>query len=57
MNTSNYEQEFVTEEQLGESKNFLKENTVCNVLLFDGWPIEVTLPYFIDLKIVKTDLF
>ena len=55
MNTSTYEQEFVTAEQIGDSKNFLKENTVCNVLLFEGNPIEVTLPYFIDLKVEKTD--
>ncbi|MBW2434449.1 MAG: elongation factor P [Deltaproteobacteria bacterium] len=55
MNTSNYEQEFVTAEQIGDARNFLKENTVCNILLFKSRPIEVTLPYFIDLKVVKTD--
>ncbi len=55
MNTSTYDQEFVSEEQVGESKNFLKENTVCNVLLFEGRPIGISLPYFIDLKIVKAD--
>ena len=55
MNTSTYDQEFVSEEQVGESKNFLKENTVCNVLLFEGKPIGISLPYFIDLKIVKAD--
>lgn len=55
MNTSTYEQSFLTEEQVGEARNFLKENTVCNVLLFDGKPIEVSLPIFINLKIVKAD--
>jgi len=55
MNTSTYDQEFVSEEQVGESKNLLKENTVCNVLLFEGKPIGISLPYFIDLKIVKAD--
>ena len=55
MNTSTYDQEFVSEEQVGESKNFLKENTVCNVLLFEGKPIGISLPYFIDLKIIKAD--
>lgn len=55
MNTSTYEQNYLTEEQVGEARNFLKENTVCNVLLFDGKPIEVSLPIFINLKIVKAD--
>jgi elongation factor P len=38
MNTSTYEQEFITEEQVGDAKNFLKENTVCNILLFEKRP-------------------
>jgi len=55
MNTTNYEQEFLTQEQVGDAVSFLKENTVCNVLLFDGKPIGLTLPFFIDLKVVQTD--
>ena len=55
MNTSTYDQEFITEDQIGDSKNFLKENTVCNVLLFEGRPIGISLPNFIDLKVEKTD--
>jgi elongation factor P len=55
MNTSNYEQEFLTPEQVGEARNLLKENTVCSVLFFDGRAIGLTLPNFIELKIVKAD--
>jgi elongation factor P len=55
MNTSNYEQELLSESQVGEAKNFLKENTVCNVLMFDRKPIGITLPFFIELKIIKAD--
>ena len=55
MNTSTYVQEFLTSVQVGELVNFLKENTVCSVLFFDGTPIDLTLPFFIDLKIVKSD--
>ena len=55
MNTDNYEQEFLTEEQLGDSKDLLKENTVCGALLFDGKPIGITLPNFVELRIKKTD--
>lgn len=55
MNTSNYEQEFLTADQVSETINFLKENTVCNVLMFEGSPIEISLPNFINLKVEKTD--
>src|SRR5210317_1639820 len=39
MNTTTYEQEFLTEEQIIDAKDFLKENTACNILLFEGNPI------------------
>lgn len=55
MNTSTYEQEFMDEEQLAESKNFLKENILCNVLFFENRPIGLSLPNFIDLKVEKTE--
>lgn len=55
MNTSTYDHEFVTAEQIGEAKNFLKENTVCSVLLYKDRPIGITLPFFIDLLVKKTD--
>ena len=55
MNTSSYEQEFLTTEMIGDAINFLKENIVCNILLFDGTPIGISLPIFINLKVEKTD--
>lgn len=55
MNTSTYEQIFVTEDQISEAKPFLKENTVCNLLLFDGRAIGVSLPNFVDLRIVEAE--
>jgi len=55
MNTSSYEQEFLTGEQISDAKNFLKENTVCNILLFEGRPIGISLPFFVNLKVEKTD--
>lgn len=55
MNTSTYEQEFLTEAQVSDAKNFLKENTVCSILLFEGNPIGISLPIFINLKVEKTD--
>ncbi len=55
MNTSTYEQEFITRDQIGEAQSLLKENTVCNVLLFDGKAIGVTLPIFINLRVTQAD--
>jgi len=55
MNTSTYDQEFLTLEQVGDAINFLKENTRCNVLLYQERPIGMTLPNFVDLRVVKTD--
>jgi elongation factor P len=55
MNMTTYVQEFLTEEQLGDAKDFLKENTVCNILLFEGRPIGISLPIFINLKVEETE--
>ena len=55
MNTSNYEQEMLGEDQIGEAKTLLKENTVCSVLLFQGRAIGITLPNFVDLRITQAE--
>jgi elongation factor P len=55
MNTTTYDQEFLTEEQILEAKNFLKENTICNILLFENRPIGISLPIFVNLKVKKAD--
>jgi len=55
MNTATYDQDFLTLEQVGDSINLLKENTVCNVLFFEERPIGITLPNFVDLRIAKAD--
>jgi len=55
MNTATWSQEFLSEDQLGENRNLIKENTKCNVLFFKGKPIGIALPNFIVLKIIKTD--
>ena len=55
MNMTTYVQEFLTKEQLGEAKDFLKENTTCNILLFEGRPIGISLPIFINLKVEETE--
>jgi elongation factor P len=55
MNTSTYEQDFLSDDQVGDGSDLLKENTVCSVLYFAGRPIGLTLPNFVELKIESTD--
>jgi len=57
MNTSTYNQDFITKDQVGDATDFLKENTVCNVLFFQERPIGITLPNFVDLRITKAELW
>lgn len=55
MDTESYEQIFILEEHLGDSKNFLKENMIAKIIFYEGKPLIVELPIFVELKIVKTD--
>lgn len=55
MNMSTYDQIFLSEDQVSDAKAFLKENTVCNTLLFDGRVIGISLPNFVELKIEKAE--
>ena len=55
MDNNNYEQIFIDDEHLGDSKNFLKENVDVKVLLFNNKPIGIDLPIFVELSIAQTD--
>lgn len=55
MDMETYEQLFLTEKQLGTSKNYLQENVVVKVLFYNGQPIGVDVPIFVELRITKTD--
>ena len=55
MDNKNYEQTFVPGEQMGDAKNFLKENTTTHILFYNGKAIGVTLPNSVDLKVMKCD--
>ena len=55
MNTANYEQDFLNAEQVGEAKTLLKENTVCNVLMFEQKALGISLPNFVELTITEAE--
>ncbi len=55
MDMESYEQFPLSQEHLGDSKNFLKENMEVKVIYYNVSPIAVELPIFVELEIVKTD--
>ena len=55
MDSQNYEQSILSEGQVGDAKNYLIDNLEVDILLFDGRPIGITLPNFVDLFVVKAD--
>jgi elongation factor P len=56
MNTGTFEQHFVDREQLGNKKDFLKEGMVITILMMGDRPIDITLPTFVELKIVESEI-
>ena len=55
MDTETYEQTFLSPEQLGSSKGFLRENTTIGVLFHKNNPLAVELPTFVVLAIAETE--
>ncbi|MBI4686757.1 MAG: elongation factor P [Nitrospirae bacterium] len=54
MDMENYEQFFLSAEQLGDSKKFIKENMEVKILYYRGSPLTVEVPMFVELKIAET---
>jgi elongation factor P len=55
MDTQTFEQLFLTEDHLGGSKDFLRENLVIKALFHNKRPIGVEVPMFVELKVVKSE--
>jgi elongation factor P len=55
MDLDTYDQIALVPEQVGEARDFLKENTEVEILFIDGSPVSVELPNFIELQVAKTD--
>ena len=50
-----YEQYAANEIALADSKKWIKEQDVCMVMLWNGSPLMVTAPNFVELKVASTD--
>jgi elongation factor P len=55
MDTHTFEQLFLTADQMGESKDFLKENLVIKALFHNKRPIGIEVPMFVELKVVRSE--
>lgn len=55
MDNETYEQIYVSEEQIGESRLFMVENETVNVVFFNEKPIGIDLPIFVELSVTNTE--
>jgi elongation factor P len=55
MDTETFEQLSLSPDEVGDARDYLKENTEVDMLLIDGSPATVELPNFLELQITKTD--
>ena len=55
MDPQSFEQYIAGEAAVAEAKDWLKEEDICNITLWNGTPLVVEAPNFVELKIVETD--
>ncbi len=55
MEPNTFEQHQADAKAVGDTVKWLKEQDVCVVTLFNGVPLSVTPPNFVELEIVETD--
>lgn len=54
MDMESYDQIALTAEDLGDATKYLKENMVINLLMYQGKPIGVDLPNYVELEVTET---
>jgi elongation factor P len=55
MDNESYEQVYVARDIVAEAAQFMPDNLVVSVMLFNDRPVGVTLPNFVELQITKSD--
>lgn len=55
MASETYEQYALRGTDVADTKNWLKDQCECKIILWNGTPIQVIPPIFINLKVVETD--
>ena len=54
MDTSSYEQVHISQEALGDSRNYLVAESLIRVEFYDEEPVGIELPQTVDLKVTET---
>ena len=55
MNQANYEQLSMMDHEIGESKNYLIENLVVTITMYNEKPVVVDVPKAVNMKVAQTD--
>jgi len=55
MNQQSGEQVSVPKEAVGEAANFLIDGIECQIVIYQGNPVSVTLPAHVTLQVVRTE--
>ncbi len=55
MDTKTYDQIVIMKDQIDDQVNFLIDNMEVDVLMFNDNPIGVTLPNFVQLKVIRAE--
>ncbi len=55
MNTETFEQFALNESTVSEAMKYLKENDICDLLTYEGDPIDIELPISVTLAVAETD--
>jgi elongation factor P len=55
MDQASYEQTNLGKDTVGDNWKWLKDNMVCQVTFYNGRPIDLSLPNFVQLKIVASE--
>ncbi|MBI5948069.1 MAG: elongation factor P [Chloroflexi bacterium] len=55
MNTENYEQIPVGHERVGDASKYLKENNLCQLVMYGDEVIGIELPMTVEMVVVETD--
>ena len=55
MDNENFEQVYLTEDQVDDAVNFMTDNIEVEILLFEDKPIGISLPNFVELVVTEAE--
>jgi elongation factor P len=55
MEQKTFEQTYLSEKELGDAKNYLKENVLVTIMFWNGKALGVQMPNSVELKVTKCD--